>query len=100
MPHINVTILQVSLDKYVTGRCPQPLMPQDYPMSSPLFRDCPDYLSTPFLERVDSALSARLLNLPARHTLSQLLTAWELSVRAACSPAASLAPASGILSGL
>ena len=73
---------------------------QDYPKSSPLFRDCPDYLSTPFLERVDTALSARLLSLPARHTLSQLLTAWELSVRAACSPSANLTPASGILSGL
>merc|ERR1719282_2115528 len=82
VPHINVTILQ------------------DYPKSSPLFRDCPDYLSTPFLERVDTALSARLLSLPARHTLSQLLTAWELSVRAACSPSANLAAASGILSGL
>ena len=77
-------------------------MLQDYPRSSPQFedRDFPDYLSTPFLERVDSALSARLLYLPARHTLSQLLTAWELSVRSACSPNTGLAPASGIISGL
>merc|ERR1719431_898286 len=58
VPPINVTILQ------------------DYPRVSPQFqdRDFPDYLST------------RLLHLPPRHTLSQLLTAWELSVRSACSP--------------
>merc|ERR1719500_553680 len=84
VPPINVTILQ------------------DYPRVSPQFqdRDFPDYLSTPFLERVNSALSSRLLHLPPRHTLSQLLTAWELSVRSACSPNSGLALASGILSGL
>jgi len=69
VPHINVTI------------------PHDYPLSPPIYpTGDPDYLSTPFLERVDTSFSSRLVQLPPRHTLSQLLTAWELSVRAACSP--------------
>merc|ERR1712209_122595 len=67
VPHINVTI------------------PHDYPHSAPVYPSGdPDYLSTPFLERVDTAFSSRLMQLPPQHTLSQLLTAWELSVRAAC----------------
>merc|ERR1712142_62675 len=69
VPHIQVTI------------------PQAYPMESPIYPSGPpDYLTTPFLQRVDEALNSRLLKLPVKHTLSQLLTAWELSVRAACSP--------------
>ena len=50
--------------------------------------------------QVDTAFSSRLVALPAAHTLSQLLTAWELSVRAACSPSASLTTQPGILSGV
>merc|ERR1719158_544175 len=69
VPHIQVTI------------------PQAYPRESPIYpTGPPDYLTTPFLQRVDEALNSRLLKLPVKHTLSQLLTAWELSVRAACSP--------------
>jgi len=84
VPHIQVTI------------------PQSYPAVSPIYPSGPpDYLTTPFLQRVDEALNSRLLKLPPRHTLSQLLTAWELSVRAACSPyyTSGSAAASGVLSG-
>ena len=63
----------------------------------------PDYLTTPFLERVEAAFMSRQNRLPPSHTLSQLLTAWELSVRAACSPhysPANTGLGQGILSGL
>ena len=63
----------------------------------------PDYLTTPFLERVEAAFMSRQDRLAPAHTLSQLLTAWELSVRAACSPyysPASNSQGQGILSGL
>ena len=86
VPHINVTI------------------PQDYPLSAPVYPSGdPDYLTTPFLERVDTAFSSRLMQLPPQHTLSQLLTAWELSVRAACSPTYNVNTSNGaaaVLSGL
>merc|ERR1719318_482294 len=84
VPHIQVTI------------------PQAYPAVSPIYpAGPPDYLTTPFLQRVDEALNSRLLKLPAKHTLSQLLTAWELSVRAACSPSYSnnSSVGAGLMSG-
>merc|ERR1719244_360229 len=85
VPHIQVTI------------------PQAYPKESPIYpTGPPDYLTTPFLQRVDEALNSRLLKLPVKHTLSQLLTAWELSVRAACSPSynsTGTAAMSGLMSG-
>merc|ERR550519_248033 len=86
VPHINVTI------------------PANYPQKSPVFpTGQSDYLTTPFLERVEAAFMSRQARLPPSHSLSQLLTAWELSVRAACSPHYSPANSSlaqGILSGL
>jgi hypothetical protein len=45
-----------------------------------------EYYATPFLVRVEEALTARLAKMPPRYTLSQLLGAWEMAVRAACSP--------------
>lgn len=45
-----------------------------------------DYTLTPFLKRVHDALVSRLRLMPDRFTLSQLMGAWEMSVRAACSP--------------
>jgi len=60
-------------------------LPSDYPAQPPVYPGHTDHLATPFLTRVQEALNARLLRLPPRHTLTQLLTAWELSVRAACS---------------
>ena len=39
----------------------------------------PDYLTTPFIQSVDEVPNSRLLKLPGKHKLSQLLTDWELS---------------------
>lgn len=62
-------------------------IPKDYPESPPEINiQDPDYLSTPFLREVSGALSSRLEKMSSLHTLSQLLTAWELSVRSACIP--------------
>jgi len=61
-------------------------IPAGYPVRPPLCSNINDYLTTPFLTRVEEAFSSRLMKMPHNHTLSQLLTAWELSVRAACSP--------------
>jgi len=78
----------------------QVVIPQAYPAVSPIYPvGPPDYLTTPFLQKVDNALNSRLLKLPTKHTLSQLLTAWELSVRAACSPSCVAGNAAGVLSG-
>merc|ERR1719237_636191 len=61
-------------------------LPSNYPSQPPIYPTSPpDYLTTPFLTRVEEAFGSRLLRLPPQHTLTQLLTAWELSVRAACS---------------
>jgi hypothetical protein len=62
---------------------------RNYPDSPP---ECwnleqPDYLATPFLCTVWDSLLARLDKMASQYTLSQLLTAWELAVRSACSPA-------------
>lgn len=52
----------------------------------PELEDCvEEYRTSPFLWNVNQALSARLRKMPSRYTLTQLLTAWEMSVRAACS---------------
>jgi len=42
-----------------------------------------EYTFTPFLTRVREALTSRLKKMPTRFSLSQLLSAWEMSVRAA-----------------
>ena len=61
-------------------------IPRNYPDSaSPTCGDLIDYDLTPFLRKVKDALMARVAKLPQRHSLSQLLSAWEMSVRAACS---------------
>jgi len=62
-------------------------IPANYPNYPPQTNiDNPDYLSTPFLKEVTASLTSRLDRMPPKFTLSQLLTAWELSVRAACPP--------------
>ncbi len=65
--------------------CLPPAYPED---ASPQcdMADVADNYSTPFLARVESALSARLAKMPGRYTLTQLLGAWEMAVRSACSP--------------
>ena len=61
-------------------------IPRNYPESaSPICSDLVAYETTPFLNKVKDALMARMAKLPHRHSLSQLLSAWEMSVRAACS---------------
>ena len=62
-------------------------IPKNYPNTPPETNiGDPDYLSTPFLREVFEALGSRLDKMPVQYTLSQVLTAWELSVRSACSP--------------
>jgi mediator of RNA polymerase II transcription subunit 15 len=51
-------------------------LPGDYPARPPVYTgEATDHLVTPFLARVEAALESRLALLPARHTLSQVLTA-------------------------
>ncbi len=59
----------------------------NYPLeSSPELHDnAEEYETSQFLRNVRQALSSRAKKMPARHTLTQLLTAWEMSVRSACS---------------
>ena len=59
----------------------------NYPLeSSPELHDnTEEYATSPFLQNVRQALISRVKKLPVRHTLTQLLTAWEMSVRASCS---------------
>ena len=60
-------------------------IPRNYPESaSPICGELVGY-DTPFLNKVKDALMARMAKLHHRHSLSQLLSAWEMSVRAACS---------------
>ena len=43
------------------------------PLQSPIYPTSPpDYLSTPFLTRVEEAFNSRLLRLPPQHTLTQV----------------------------
>lgn len=65
------------------------IIPPNYPQTSPVCETeliSIDYDGTPFLKKVYVALCCRLTNMPSRFTLSQLLSAWEMSVRSACSP--------------
>ncbi|XP_014258631.1 mediator of RNA polymerase II transcription subunit 15 isoform X2 [Cimex lectularius] len=62
-------------------------VPEDYPSSPP---ECHlaehEHSATPFLESVKTALSSRVSKLSSKFTVSQLLDAWEMSVRQACAP--------------
>jgi len=59
----------------------------NYPLdSSPDLHDnTEEYEKSQFLRNVLQALESRVKKLPIKHTLTQLLTAWEMSVRSACS---------------
>ena len=60
----------------------QPNYPNE---SSPQLHDnAIEYETSPFLKRVREALLSRMRKIPNRFTLTQLLTAWEMSVRSAC----------------
>ncbi|XP_072936333.1 mediator of RNA polymerase II transcription subunit 15 [Epargyreus clarus] len=64
-------------------------VPRDYPRGAPsrrrpkLKHDAPDS----FLARVERAMDARCARLPKSCSVGQLLDAWEMSVRQACTPA-------------
>ena len=70
------------------------VIPQTYPdQSSPVCgtdEDLFEYQFTPFLSKVKDALQSRLSKMPHKYSLSQLLSAWEMSVRAACSVKANM----------
>ena len=59
----------------------------NYPLecSPELQENTEEYETSVFLKSVRQALASRVKKLPARHTLTQLLTAWEMAVRSACS---------------
>ncbi len=63
-------------------------IPASYPDDPPRLAgdSACEYETTPFLRRVMEALEARLAKMSRLFTLSQLLSAWETSVRAASSP--------------
>ncbi|XP_040565576.1 uncharacterized protein MED15 isoform X2 [Lepeophtheirus salmonis] len=65
-------------------------IPKNYPISSSprLFTNpsSNEYKITPFFQMVEEALKDRLVRMAPHHTLTQLLNAWEMSVRASCSP--------------
>ncbi len=77
-------------------------IPSDYPERPPVCdaQLAEDYHTTPFLKSVQAALSSRLGKMPPRFTLSQLLNAWEMSVRSACSPRQVQATQMALLMGL
>ncbi len=61
-------------------------VPPGYPDRPPRLAEMKEYDATPFLERVRSALEARVGKMPEMFTVTQVLVAWEMSVRAACAP--------------
>ncbi|XP_046996647.1 mediator of RNA polymerase II transcription subunit 15 isoform X2 [Schistocerca americana] len=63
-------------------------VPEDYPQTPPRCHMAPhEYGSTGFLAAVREALASRILKLPGRFSVSQLLDTWEMSVRQASAPA-------------
>ncbi|BFZ18959.1 hypothetical protein BsWGS_21999 [Bradybaena similaris] len=67
-------------------------VPKAYPGSSPQCdpASCPGYDSTEFFQNVEKNLSTHLCSLPNRFCLTQLLRAWEMSVRKATDPVSPL----------
>lgn len=63
-------------------------LPHNYPDEAPHCDpdDVEEYAETPFLQNIAHGLRSRIQKMPARHTLSQLLTNWEYAVRAAAAP--------------
>ncbi|XP_070572460.1 mediator of RNA polymerase II transcription subunit 15-like isoform X5 [Ptychodera flava] len=73
-------------DKYLPSVPPISItLPENYPQSSPQCEpNSPEYGATPFLQSVQRTLTSQLLRMPDRYSLSQVLDAWEMSVRQAC----------------
>lgn len=61
-------------------------VPGDYPTVPPKCVLASHEYATPYLSAVQKALNARLDKFPNRFSISQVLDAWEASVRQACSP--------------
>lgn len=61
-------------------------VPGDYPAVPPKCVLSSHEYATPYLSAVHKALNARLDKFPNRFSISQVLDAWEASVRQACSP--------------
>ncbi len=62
-------------------------VPPGYPDRQPSLCDASEeYRATPFLRKVEEALAARMKRMPETFTLTQMMVAWEMSVRSACSP--------------
>ncbi|CAL8071442.1 unnamed protein product [Orchesella dallaii] len=82
-------VIHVSLTEPRLPRVP-PLkifIPPDYPDESPSVLDLrSEYGSTGFLNSVARTLKSRLLYLPQRFTVLELLSCWEMSVRQVCNP--------------
>jgi len=88
LPHGTIDLLCVIEDNDLPAVPPititlQPNYPDE---SSPQLHDSAvEYETSTFLRRVREALLSRMRKIPNRFTLTQLLAAWEMSVRAACS---------------
>ena len=75
-------------------------VPQGYPDEQPSLVHASGYTATPFLRRVEEALRARMDRMPEMFTLTQMLVAWEMAVRAACSPKQIKVTAQAMVMGL
>ncbi|XP_077995397.1 uncharacterized protein LOC144448914 isoform X3 [Glandiceps talaboti] len=73
-------------DKYLPSVPPISItLPENYPVTSPQCEpNSPEYGATSFLQSVQRTLTSQLLRMPDRYSLSQVLDAWEMSVRQAC----------------
>uniref|UniRef100_T1J6D6 Mediator of RNA polymerase II transcription subunit 15 n=1 Tax=Strigamia maritima TaxID=126957 RepID=T1J6D6_STRMM len=62
-------------------------VPENYPQQTPQCdTSSEEYDSTPFLQAVQVALSARIMKMPEKFSVTSLLDTWEMSVRQACAP--------------
>ncbi|XP_063965771.1 mediator of RNA polymerase II transcription subunit 15-like isoform X1 [Lytechinus pictus] len=60
-------------------------IPEQYPELSPNYDvSQQEYNQTPFLKLVQTALQHQVMRMPDRYTLTQILDAWEMSVRKSC----------------
>uniref|UniRef100_H3CLX6 Mediator of RNA polymerase II transcription subunit 15 n=1 Tax=Tetraodon nigroviridis TaxID=99883 RepID=H3CLX6_TETNG len=60
-------------------------IPADYPEQSPCWDDHGDqYGSNSFLQKVHRTMTSKLLQLPDKHSLTELLNTWAQSVQQAC----------------
>lgn len=63
-------------------------IPADYPDQSPHWADGEQYGTNSFLQTVHRNMTSKLLQLPDKHSVTELLNTWAQSVRQACLSAA------------